>query len=145
LSQLPMQNSLSTANPRLAAISHQPDTSRHITPLNCCKSKSCYDWRSVGQSVLDQTFITTVLTVAGLLMWGALSDGRMGLLFARVTVSRTEKIACNNPSNFIMGSCLVIDWILFPLEYVYQPFLLTIVARQWYYTLQYLKGHLNYV
>jgi hypothetical protein len=80
------------------------------------------------------------LTVAGLLMWGALSDRRMGLSFARVTVSRTENTTSNNPFNFVMGSCLAIDWILFLLEYVYRPFLLAIVARQWYYTLQYLEG-----
>jgi hypothetical protein len=46
------------------------------------KSQSCYGRRSVGQSVLvpgaqDQIFNT----VAGLLMWGALSDVRTGLSF----------------------------------------------------------------
>jgi hypothetical protein len=49
----------------------------------------CYDRRSVGQTVLekthpsgayDQIFIS-VLTVANLLMWGALSDEKTGLAF----------------------------------------------------------------
>jgi hypothetical protein len=33
-------------------------------------------------------------TVAGLLMWGALFDERMGLLFARVTVSSNKSVVC---------------------------------------------------
>jgi hypothetical protein len=42
-----------------------------------------YDWRSVGQSVLEwSTHLgLAIRIVAGLLMWGALSDGRTGLSF----------------------------------------------------------------
>jgi hypothetical protein len=51
------------------------------------KPKLCYDWLSVGQSVLASsihlgpktTFL--LLSVVGLLMWGAVSDERMGLSF----------------------------------------------------------------
>jgi hypothetical protein len=52
------------------------------------KSKLCYDQRSVGQSVLVSSShlgLTTrfllLSAVAGLLMWGALSDVRTGLSF----------------------------------------------------------------
>jgi hypothetical protein len=52
------------------------------------KSKICYDRRSVGQAVLVSSThlaLTTTFyycrTVAGLLMWGALSDERTGLPF----------------------------------------------------------------
>jgi hypothetical protein len=48
----------------------------------------CYDRRSVGESVLNKAPIWGLRpdfyyrrTVAGLLMWGALSDGRTGLSF----------------------------------------------------------------
>jgi hypothetical protein len=56
------------------------------------KSKLCYDRRSVGQSVLEKAPIWGLrpdlyycLTVTGFLMWGAFSDERTGLSFARVT------------------------------------------------------------
>jgi hypothetical protein len=53
------------------------------------KSKLCYDRRSAGQSVLEQSThlglrpdLDYCLTVAGLLIWGALSNERTGLSFA---------------------------------------------------------------
>jgi hypothetical protein len=58
------------------------------------KSKLCYDRRSVGQSVLASSThleLTTrfiLLSVAGLLMWGALSDDRKGLPFTIVAGPR---------------------------------------------------------
>jgi hypothetical protein len=52
------------------------------------KSKLCYDRRSASQSVLEKAPFCRLrpdlyycLTVAGLLMWGALSDERTGLSF----------------------------------------------------------------
>jgi hypothetical protein len=52
------------------------------------KSKLCYDRRSVGQSVLvssihlgPDTRVVLLPTITGLLMWGALFDGRAGLSF----------------------------------------------------------------
>jgi hypothetical protein len=64
-----------------------------LTPLFDCsssksKSKLCYDLGSVGQSVLVSSTRRDLRpdfyycqTVAGLLMWGALSDERTGLPF----------------------------------------------------------------
>jgi hypothetical protein len=58
-------------------------------PKSKSKSKLCYDRRSVGQSVLVSNTHLGLTTrfcycqaVAGLLMWGALSDERTGLPFA---------------------------------------------------------------
>jgi hypothetical protein len=58
------------------------------------KSKLCYNRQSVGQSIsvsrthlgLKTTFFFFCLTVAGLLMWGAHSDERMGLSFTMYSV-----------------------------------------------------------
>jgi hypothetical protein len=59
------------------------------------KSKLCYDRRSAGQSVLEQSThlglrpdLDYCLTVAGLLIWGALSNERTGLSFAIATGPR---------------------------------------------------------
>jgi hypothetical protein len=41
-------------------------------------------------------------TVAGLLMWGALSDERTGLLFARVTVSSNKSLVSTCNLHFIL-------------------------------------------
>jgi hypothetical protein len=63
---------------------------RVTTPLASFKSKSklCYYRRSVGQSILVSSLIWGskpdfyyCQTVAGILMWGALSDERTGLSF----------------------------------------------------------------
>jgi hypothetical protein len=63
------------------------------------KSKLCYDQRSFGQSALEysthlglKTSFYYCQAVSGLLMWGALSDERMGLSFARVTVSSNKPV-----------------------------------------------------
>jgi hypothetical protein len=56
-----------------------------------------YDWRSVGQSVLEWSTHLGLRpdfyycqTIAGLLMWGALSDERMGLSF-RITTGPRQR------------------------------------------------------
>jgi hypothetical protein len=58
-----------------------------LTPRIKVESKLCYDWRSVGQSVLVSSTHLGLTTrffcrkFAGSLMWGALSDERTGLSF----------------------------------------------------------------
>jgi hypothetical protein len=60
------------------------------TPASESESKLCYDRQSVGQSWNKSPIwglrpdLYYCRTVAGLLMWGALSDERTGLSFARV-------------------------------------------------------------
>jgi hypothetical protein len=66
------------------------------------KSKLCYDWRSVGQSILVSAPIWGpkpdfyyCQRVVGLLMWGALSDERTGLSFTFAAGPR-------QPSHFLL-------------------------------------------
>jgi hypothetical protein len=63
-------------------------TLQTIRLLYKSRSKSCYDWRSVGLSLLasspmwgSKPDFCYCKTVAGLLMWGALSNERTGLSF----------------------------------------------------------------
>jgi hypothetical protein len=75
---------LRSARAMLRPFTHEPSCSTKSKS----KSKLCYDQRSVGQSVLvSSTHLRPkirflILSVAGLLMWGALSDERTGLSFA---------------------------------------------------------------
>jgi hypothetical protein len=62
------------------------------------KSNLCYDQRLVGRSILVSSPIwgpksdfCYCQTVAGLLMWGALSDGRTGLSFTIVNGPRQRR------------------------------------------------------
>jgi hypothetical protein len=71
-----------------------PSSSTAIPRDSKSKSKLCYDRRSAGQSILEQSThlgLTTrsyCLTFAGLLVWGALSDARTDLPFAIATGPR---------------------------------------------------------
>jgi hypothetical protein len=84
------------------AASSEDSTRLDSTALDCCCILRCtlllflrYDRRSAGHSVWNKTPILCLrpdldycLTVAGLLIWGALSDERTGLSFAIATGPR---------------------------------------------------------
>jgi hypothetical protein len=68
------------------------------------ESKLCYDRRSVGQSVLVSsthlglTITFLLLPVAGLLMWGALSDERTGLTFIKLLLALASAVILGSES-----------------------------------------------
>jgi hypothetical protein len=91
---LPVGSRTAPAYQLLPATAHNNRTPAVLWLTDCNKSKSklCYDWRSVGQSVLCQAPIWGprpdfyyCQTVAILLMLGAISDKRMGLSFRFAT------------------------------------------------------------
>jgi hypothetical protein len=78
---------ISSESPLLSSTELPTLNSQLITELNRSKSKLYYDRRSAGQSALVSSTRLGLrpefyycLTVAGLLMWGAISDERTGLL-----------------------------------------------------------------
>jgi hypothetical protein len=85
--ELPQPKLLASNNNGSQRLNPRCSLTHSLTNSSETKSKFCYDRRSVGQSVFVSSThrgLTTrflLLTVAGLLMWGALSDERTGLQF----------------------------------------------------------------
>jgi hypothetical protein len=121
---------------RLLAISHQPPTLLtaisgvylNLNSKSKSKSKLHYDQQSVGQSVLVPSCIWGTRpdfcycqTAAGLFMWGALSDKRMGLSFTaaagprqRSHIYRAQNLLYMSPTFIILHASILHSQLLRP-------------------------------
>jgi hypothetical protein len=75
--------------------------SASLAELHCSLATTSFlhDWTSTHLGLKTRSLLYC-LTVAGLLMWGALSDERMGLSFTRVTVSSSKSVVSMHNLHF---------------------------------------------